>query len=549
MSDPTIPLLTLKNNRSVMGIKNDDTYGLHLEIATPDDWIYTRAGRFPDYDAQIVISIRIGSDRDDLCASSSVADNILFTQYDRESIPSGSSDADTYSWDVTITPENDGTIISKAEPLVIQMSRIKPNDVEGEATISLLPRLKARPSTGKTDINGTVILYTVEKTTPPIVISDVVWSLINKSGLGTLTWTVTGDAQRCTIEANGEHIGRDQYESNDTKYKACNLILQSGTQIVTITAWDLNGNTASKTTTMPFESFNPYFNLQVSNGRPLSLVQSDQTAQLYAVFSSDGSSGQLWQNDQSGTQDNWRNTCTVLSGYETSPCVYYNSNFYLLGGSSFDFECFQNNFWMYQDGKWQSITQPGGWSEPRIGHAVVLFNQSIWIAGGYGASGKIYNDVYSYNQGQWTVRPALPLPLCNAALAVVDGSLYLFGGFSDMPGGNASTKLYCQSGEYWIDQSKNPPATLADYWALGSLGGDLLMLGSFNGTPFTGKFQRDLPNWQSTTPRLSELVNFVSHDRSPFGFCTFAYGKRLFLIMTATEGQSVFGYYDPSTGS
>src|ERR1051325_2157454 len=136
MSDPTIPLLSLKNDHSAMGIKNDDTYGLHLEIATTDDWIYTPAGRFPDYDCQILISIRIGSDPDDLCASSPVADNILFTQYDRESIPSGSCDADVSSWDVTMAPEMDGTIMSKANALVIQMSKIKPNDAEGEASIT-----------------------------------------------------------------------------------------------------------------------------------------------------------------------------------------------------------------------------------------------------------------------------------------------------------------------------------------------------------------------------------------------------------------------------
>src|ERR1051325_312713 len=550
MSDPTIPLLSLKNDHSAMGIKNDDTYGLHLEIATTDDWIYTPAGRFPDYDCQILISIRIGSDPDDLCASSPVADNILFTQYDRESIPSGSCDADVYSWDVTIAPENDGTIISKANALVIQMSKIKPNDAEGEATISFLPRLKARPSMGKTDINGTVMSYKVEKTTPPMVIKDVRWSLMDKSGPGTLTWTVTGDAQRCTIEANGEQIKLDHYERNDTTYKA-DMILQSGPQIVTITAWDPNDNTASNTTTMPFESFNPYFNLRISNGRPLSLVQSDQTAQLYAVFASDGSGAELWQNDQSGTQNNWKKKWAVLKGYETSPCVYYKSNFYLLGGSSFDFECFQNKFWKSSDGNWNTIAEPGGWKEPRIGQAVVLFNQSIWIAGGYGSSGKVYDDVYSYNQDQdqWTPRPTLPLPLCNAALAVVNGSLYLFGGFRDMPGSSASTKLYCLSGEYWVDQNKTPPppATVADYWALGSLGDDLLLLGSFNGTSFTGKLKRDLLYWQSTTARLSDLLNFVSDDQSPFGFSTFAYQKRLFLIMTAAEGRSVFGYYDPST--
>jgi hypothetical protein len=550
MSDPTIPLLGLKTDHSVMGIKNNDTYGLHFEIEAAEDWLYTPSGRFPDYEPQIVISIRIGLDSKALCASTSAADNIFFTQLDRESTSSGTSDAQSYNWHVTIQALVGDVIISKESSLVIQMNKIEPNDVEGEATICLLPRLKSL--TGKADINGTVMSYKVQKTTPPIVISDVRWSLLDNPGLGTLTWTVTGDAKHCTIQANEEDIGKAEYCGEHTQYKADELILQAGPQIVTITAWDQDDNTATYTTTINLKSFNPYFNLQVKNGRSLSLVQNDQTTQLYAVFSPDGSSAELWENDQSGTQDNWKDTCAkLISGYETSPCVYYNSQFYLLGGSSFDFKDFQNNFWKYQDGKWQAIAQPSGWNEPRIGQAVVLFNQSIWIAGGYGASGKVYDDVYSFNQDkdEWIVQPTLPLPLCNTSLAVADGRLYLFGGFSDMPGGNASTKLYCLSGEHWVDQNKNPPGALADYWALGSFGAELFLLGSFDGKAFTGKLQRDLPNWQSTTSSLSELLNFASRDRSPFGFSTFAYRKRLFLIMTATEGQSVFGYYDPGTPS
>jgi|GEM_PF-2596946 len=551
MSDPTIPPLALVNDHSSMGIDNDDTYGVHIQIETTNDWIYTPEGRSPDYDAQILISIVVGTDANALCSSDAAAD-ISFTLAEGESISDGNYDAqtNTYSWTATVTPQPNGVVISETKPLVFDMIAIKPNNVSGEAAISLLPRLKARPGKNKTDIEGTLMSYMVEKSTPPVVIDDVVWSLANLPGPGSLKWTATGTVQYCTIQANGEDIGVARYYSKDSQYEASNLILQSGLQTVTITACDQNGNTATNNTRITLRDLNPYFRLQVANGLPISLIASDQSSRIYGIFRTDQSPAEIWQNDQSGTQDNWVKTGLILkSGYETSPCVYYDSQFYLVGGSSFDFNSFQNSFWFYEQDNWKPIASPPSWNEPRIGQAVTIFRQAIWVAGGYGASGKVYDDVYSYNQGKWTPQPTLPLSLCNASFAVVGEKLYLFGGYSDMPGGTTTSSLYCL-GESWVDQQKSTPAGTADYWSLGSLGGGLLLLASFNGTAFTGEINNDLPAWSSTTTRLSDLTaKFFLETRPPYGFSTLTYHNYLFLILTGTDKDSVFAYYDPSTAS
>ena len=549
MGDPTIPPLALANDHSAMGIDNDDTYGLHFEIDAQEDWVYVPEGRFPAYDAQILISILIGTDEGDLCASQSAADDITFIQRPHQSTSAGTYSSQTriYSWIVTIDAV-DHVIIGKKAPVMIDMSNIKPNDMAGVAQITLLPRLKAKRS--GSDINGHQLSYSVEKTSPPIVINDVVWSNGLRPGRGQLTWQATGEVKECTLKANGEEIGQSSYRSGNSQYEA-NLILEMGTQSVDITAADQNHNTATNRAVFAFPTFNPYFVLQVSNGLPLSLVISDQQAGLYGVFSNDQSGIQVWENTFSGTQDNWQNTgLTLKSGYESSPCVYYHSSFYLLGGSMFDFRKFQNQFWIFRDNDWQSIPGPDRWNdEPRIGQAVALFAEAIWIAGGYGASGQVYTDVYSYSDHTgWKQEPDLPHPLCNASLAAVGNQLYLFGGYSDMPGGAASATLYSLSdgSSSWVLQNVTPRGGgSADYWALGSVGGQLLLLASFDGSGFTGRMS-GLPHWQGGDENFSDVARGLGNDRPPYGFITFAYGSRLFLMIATSGRNSVFAYYDPS---
>ena len=246
MSDPSIPALALVNDHSAVGIDNQDTYGLQFAIRASEDWVYVPDGASQEYDAQIVIAIRVGDDDDEedaLCASQSTARRITFS---RDSAGSWDSQSRTYSWVVTIAADAPDPIISKTAPLVIDMSNIRPNDKAGVATITLRPRLKAQPGTGKTDIVGTPMSYKVEKTTPPIVIDNVQWSRDGKPGRGSLTWRATGEIRSCTVQVNGETVGTYP-QSASSNYEANDLVLEVGSRFVTITATDQNNNTATYT--------------------------------------------------------------------------------------------------------------------------------------------------------------------------------------------------------------------------------------------------------------------------------------------------------------
>ena len=83
MSDPSIPALALVNDHSAVGIDNQDTYGLQFAIRASEDWVYVPDGASQEYDAQIVIAIRVGDDdeeEDALCASQSTARRITFSR-------------------------------------------------------------------------------------------------------------------------------------------------------------------------------------------------------------------------------------------------------------------------------------------------------------------------------------------------------------------------------------------------------------------------------------------------------------------------------------
>jgi hypothetical protein len=549
MSEPVIPSLVLAPDNSAMSTNSRDTYGLHLEVDAPEAWVYVPAGRFPDYTPQIVVSALADNTAAALCASSTAAGQINVKLPARASLSAAGFDtaSKTYSWTISITSDDPATVvIGPQTPLAFDLTNIRPNNIPGIAKITLTPRMKANQA-GKTDIGGPPLVYTVEKSVPPLVIEDVKWSLGTRAGKGLLSWTVTGDVLDCVVRANDEQIG---YPIADGTEYSASLILQSGPQALTITAADANGNTATYSENKDFSDFNPYFRLQVSNGRPLSLVSSDQTAILYGVFQKQEEDPFIWQNDLSGTQDNWQATGIALpGGAATSPCVFYGGSFYLAGGSAFDPGSFGSAFWVYADNKWQPIQGPDAWSEPRIGQAVALFDEAIWVAGGYGASGAVYDDVFCYTRdasggGRWTAKLSLPEPRCNASLASVGERLYLYGGYTDMPGGTAKSDLCLFTDTGWADQHKTPPAKKKpDYWCLGSLNDALLLLASFGGRAFTLRMTSK-PNWQGDDSNLSNVA-ITPDAQPPYGFTTVLFKHRLFLVMGDTTGNSAFAYYEP----
>ena len=122
--------------------------------------------------------------------------------------------------------------------------------------------------------------------------------------------------------------------------------------------------------------------------------------------------------------------------------------------------------------------------------------------------------------------------------------LYLYGGYTDMPGGNAKSDLYLLTGTGWADQQKVPPAgARRTTGARLSPKDALLLLANFSGRAFTLRMT-SAPNWQGDDSNLSNVA-ISPNTQPPYGFTIVGFEDRLFLVMGDTAEHSAFAYYEP----
>jgi len=114
------------------------------------------------------------------------------------------------------------------------------------------------------------------------------------------------------------------------------------------------------------------------------------------------------------------------TGYHST--VIFNNKIWILGGYQGPYR--SNNIWSSSDGvNWNQVITSNCWS-PRIGHISFVFNNKIWVLGGYDATGYL-NDVWSSSDGiNWTQATANApwQKRFNFAGVAFDGKLWIFGG-------------------------------------------------------------------------------------------------------------------------
>jgi Galactose oxidase, central domain/Kelch motif len=122
---------------------------------------------------------------------------------------------------------------------------------------------------------------------------------------------------------------------------------------------------------------------------------------------------------------------SIPEGFSTSPGVYFNDSLWLIGGSQIDPEIVSNDIWCLDPKQktWQK-QEPATWS-PRMGHAVLVFQNKIWLLGGRDAAGNTLNDVWFLDVGtkKWTPLGNAPwTPRCLFSPAVFQDQIWLYGG-------------------------------------------------------------------------------------------------------------------------
>jgi DNA-binding CsgD family transcriptional regulator len=178
---------------------------------------------------------------------------------------------------------------------------------------------------------------------------------------------------------------------------------------------------------------------------------------------------------------------------------------------------------------------------PRTGLAVVADNGLIYAIAGIsndGATGRV--EVYDPQADAWAVRSPKPTPVGFVSAAVLDGKIYVPGGFGAMDQFTTVLEVYDPAQDRWAKRAPMPEALGA--YALAVLDDQLYLFGGRNDEGYVASVYRYDPaadEWEALTP-MGVARGFLGaaalHDR--------------IYVMGGYDGQVVFktcDAYDPAT--
>ncbi|MEM2618527.1 MAG: DUF2341 domain-containing protein, partial [Candidatus Hadarchaeales archaeon] len=166
-----------------------------------------------------------------------------------------------------------------------------------------------------------------------------------------------------------------------------------------------------------------------------------------------------YKNPQATSTSSWENTilpyvdsCATSaagwSGRYSHTSVVFDNKIWVLGG--YASSGYKNDVWYSSDGiNWTCATSAASWSA-RYGHTSVVFDNKIWVLGGYDSSG-YKNDVwYSSNGTSWTCATSAASwsARCGHTSVVFDNKIWVLGGFTS--GGVLNDVWYSSNGTSWI---------------------------------------------------------------------------------------------------
>ena len=152
--------------------------------------------------------------------------------------------------------------------------------------------------------------------------------------------------------------------------------------------------------------------------------------------------------------DGWEDLGSLpdaMKGMETSPGVYYKSRLWVIGGSAVNPgapDNYRSEIWCYQK---EGGTDKWGWKksdlqyppkgDPRCGHSCVVFQNEIWVLGGFDNGGDPHQDIWRIkavgDTFAWASEDAETAPwparyLHSSAVVIAEGkqTLWVYGGTS-----------------------------------------------------------------------------------------------------------------------
>jgi hypothetical protein len=202
---------------------------------------------------------------------------------------------------------------------------------------------------------------------------------------------------------------------------------------------------------------------------------------------------------------------SVFSARDGHGFTVFNNRMWVIGGwnnptGGTGTEVRFNDVWSSADGVTWQLETPAAAFAPRVGHATVTFGGKLWVIGGGTAAGDV-NDVWSSTDGiAWTqVTPSAAFPSRGTPRAIAFGSeMWLVGG------GGATTLndiWHSADGATWTQFTTIGPVFAPRTWhALTVLGGRVYVVGGTSNSDYaTGVRFNDVwssadgVNWQQDT--------------------------------------------------
>jgi hypothetical protein len=154
----------------------------------------------------------------------------------------------------------------------------------------------------------------------------------------------------------------------------------------------------------------------------------------------------------------------VPKGFSTSPGVYFDNKLWLIGGSqidpggwSSDVLCIDPNKKSLKEWKEEDKDkEKDPWPSKRMGHAVLVFQNKIWVMGGYEDSGNALKDVWTLDvkNMKWSCQnDAIWEPRCLINPVVYDNNIWLYGGAKEPFCSKLYNDMYVYSNGSWEEKN------------------------------------------------------------------------------------------------
>lgn len=207
---------------------------------------------------------------------------------------------------------------------------------------------------------------------------------------------------------------------------------------------------------------------------PTVLIGDNKAGVLYGIFVrlADGqiATSGLWANSEPLDKP-WQQIatsyqpCTGQPGQGvpphmlTSSGVYFDDALYLIGGSVVVNGQVSNETWMLslssESKTWQQLNCGDNELQERSGQTVLVYNDAIWMLGGYDVFSNPLGDVWAFENSAWHQKADMKVERgLLAAVAIDNSDLLVFGGFSGYQQ-QPYSDLWKWDGSNWSKQTFN----------------------------------------------------------------------------------------------